>query len=174
MMRKCSFLAMAPLLLAGCASSQPKHATVEGPVARQRPMGDSVLAATDPCAVRMQDISGAMLEYYMLNHHLPAVLQELRGFGDAGTDLNFTCPVSGKPYVYVPKGLSIPNVERLLVLYDAEPVHDGKSWGIVVAPQVGTKPMMAWVIQLNARLLQAYINGAPAPESIPVPVNVKK
>jgi hypothetical protein len=108
----------------------------------------------------MQDICGALLEYYVVNHHLPTVLQELQGFGDTGSELNFTCPISGKPYVYVPDGLAIPNVDRRLVLYDATPAHNGKSWGIVVTPALGNNPMMGWVIPLNAELLKAYVHGA--------------
>ena len=80
----------------------------QGTAAREQPWrlkspGDPS-AATDPCAMRMTDICGMFLAYYVVNHRLPDTLDELKPFADE-PGFDFTCPVSHQPYVYVPGGL---------------------------------------------------------------------
>ena len=60
-----------------------------------------------------------------LVHRLPARLQELQSLADLDRPLNFTCPISGKPYEYSPTGMSTQGDSRLLILYDAVPTTSG-------------------------------------------------
>jgi hypothetical protein len=105
---------------------------------------------TDPCAMRMHDISGALLLYYQKHHHLPPTLEQLRelefpGLGD------FTCPVSKQPYVYLAAGISSPEQGARIVLWDATPVHDHHRWAIsIIEPQSDQAPLVAKVIALPA------------------------
>lgn len=83
--------------------SEPKSYVVrEGPAGNARP---SKMDLGDPCSVRMQDMVGPIYEYYALHRRLPDNLEELRTVSDIEVDLNFTCPKSGKPYIYNPAGL---------------------------------------------------------------------
>ena len=59
-------------LLIGCTSDEQSRAQKPA-----RPGGNS-LSNTDPCAMRMHDISGALLFYYAMHHELPKSIDELR------------------------------------------------------------------------------------------------
>jgi len=145
-------LTLACLLLAACG----------GPVPQATPaLPSDGLAATDPCATRLHDISGTMLMYYLLNKKLPERLDLLRPLADAGTELNFTCPASGKPYIYAPGDTAVPVSERRLVLYDATPAHHGLRWGIVAAPAQGDQPMSLWVEPISDAALREFLQGSP-------------
>jgi hypothetical protein len=90
----------------------------------------------DPCADRLHDeIAGLLLQYFALHKHLPPTLDELASIASAGEELDFTCPVSHKPYVYVPQGLVGVGTDRRLYVYDAVPAHGGLRWGLVSDPQ---------------------------------------
>ena len=82
--------------------------------------------------MRMHDISGALLFYYATHHELPKSIDELRhlrGF----EDVEYICPVSGLPYVYVPAGLPAPNQPGAkIILHDAAPSHQGMRWAITI------------------------------------------
>jgi len=84
----------------------------------------------DPCAGRLQTIAGALLDYYVLYHHWPASLQELRPIGNEPLEL--TCPVSRQAYIYNRLGMVRPGDSRKLLVYDATPVHQGTRWGIAL------------------------------------------
>ena len=138
----------------------------------------------DSCAGRLHDIEGELLEYYRRHQKLPQALQDLRpiaqAFGDEG---NYTCPVSGQPYIYVPYGMVIPGDDRRLILYDAVPAHEalvpapgGKlvveraRWGLLFGDAYGNRPPAAWDIKIPESLLQHYHPApAPPPASQPAP-----
>ena len=61
-------------------------------------------ANTDPCAMRLHDVCGPLLLYYATNRALPAKLEQLSEVSGFESVKNFTCPASGKPYVYNPAG----------------------------------------------------------------------
>lgn len=147
------------LLAAGCQTSAPRKQS-DVPVAQsssQRPHTDPA-TLTDPCAENLQNICEAMLLYYTTNKHLPAALPELQPYADAGTQLSFSCPVSGDPYSYAPQGLITSGIHDRLVLYDANPVHNGHRWGIVMTPAAPNQPVTLFVIPLNDSLLNAYLH----------------
>src|SRR6266498_1301482 len=73
----------------------------------------------DDCATRLHEIAGALLFYISQNHHLPQRLSELSNVPGAPTD--WTCPVSGQPYVFDPAGLPTADPTLRVVVYDAVP-----------------------------------------------------
>jgi hypothetical protein len=116
-------LGLALIALVGCTSTQPKQGV--------RPR-ESALSNTDPCATRLHDISGVLLFYYATNHKLPATLDELKAV-QGFEEVQYTCPVSGEPYVYAPAGVPTPNQPGAkIVLYDPTPAHEGMRWAISI------------------------------------------
>ena len=118
-----------------------------GPDSPGRPTAP-LRSATDPCADRLHAICGAMLLYYHLNRRLPADFEELRAIAGPDPEVEFTCPVSGKPYVYNPQGLPpVKGRPGLLVLYDAEGTHSGLRWAVVaVQPRNTAQPLVTEVV----------------------------
>ena len=113
---------------------------------------------TDPCAVRMHDLSGQVLLYYAVNKRLPGRVEELEAFADADTGFHADCPVSGRPYVYAPGGLqSSAGGDRYLILYDAVPAHGGLRWGVFVAPPREGQPPATWVILMSEEVFRGYV-----------------
>ncbi len=129
----------AAVILAGC-HNPTRDIPESGPV-------------IDPCADRLHDISGHLLLYYSLERQLPQTLDELRAEADPGVVPPFTCPVSGKLYLYHPKGLQVPGRPGRLVLCDAAPTHSGMRWGIVITEWKTGGPLAARVILLSEELI---------------------
>jgi hypothetical protein len=153
------------LLTAGCQTSTPKHAETAAPspatpAARGADRVDlhtDPATLSDPCAENLQNISEALLLYYIANKHLPPTLPELQPYADAGTTLSAKCPTSGEAYAYNPQGLIAPGVHDRLLVYDTQPVHNGHRWAIVMAPPRPAQPMTVFVIPLQDALLKAYL-----------------
>ena len=123
-------------LAAGCQTTEPD--LVRQPSVKK-----------DPCAERLHDISGHLLLCYSTHRKLPPTPAELAS--DGGLPLPpLVCPASGKPYVYNPDGVSIPNLPGRLVLYDPEPSHSGMRWGILVGPSADGASITARVILTDA------------------------
>jgi hypothetical protein len=132
--------------------------TPQTPSAPAPPGGPDVLASLEPCAARLQDLAGVMLLYYAVHKQLPVALDELRAVAEFDQELNFTCPASGRPYVYNPAGLRYPGKDERLVLYDADPTHAGGTrWGIVAAPPKGKRPAAMWAVPLTEEVFQTYL-----------------
>lgn len=100
-----------------------------------KPVSVDEAVASDPCALRLHDISGALLMYYMLHREMPAKLDDLRSVQDIDQNLQFTCPASGLPYGYSPQGLSAPGRKKLILVHDSTPSHRGIRW-CILAPSV--------------------------------------
>jgi hypothetical protein len=104
------------------------------------------LTINDPCPKRLHELCGPLLLYYATNYHLPESIDELGrvpGFESVGP---YVCPVSGKPYVYNPRGIRSPSITSFAVLYDAEPTHSGYRWAIVVEEPTGNAALQAKVV----------------------------
>jgi hypothetical protein len=122
----------------------------------------------------------ALLLYYGKNRKLPPSLNDLPTTTLDGGSLARACPVSGKPYQYVPAGLGapadlIPTGMRLLV-YDADPAHtvsqrvayDNKEYdlrkpvryGIVLRPHEPGEPVEMYVVPIEQSLLDLYLRSA--------------
>ena len=143
-------------LLAACQATHPRAAPA--PVDEDA-AALSLEQATDPCAMRMQDIIGQLLAYYAIHADLPANLAALRPLADPGMDTTYTCPVSGEPYVYIPGGAAANGLRDRLILYDAVPVHHGLRWAVTMKPPIAGQVQM-FVIPLSDRLLKAYLPNA--------------
>jgi hypothetical protein len=96
-------------------------------------VSSDVALATDPSALRLNDIGGALLLYYATNKQLPDQLEDLNASGYSEGPLKFTSPVSGKPYVYVPAGLSLEGQRKRIIAYDPTLTHDGRRFCLVMA-----------------------------------------
>jgi hypothetical protein len=120
----------------------------------------NVATQSDPCAARMHDVAGAMLMHYALNQKLPERLEELSAMQDVGSPpLEFTCPQSNMPYVYVPAGLRAEGRNKVIVLHDAAAVHAGASrWCILMPEHVVASPASKSleVLQLPESVFRLY------------------
>jgi len=127
---------------AGCQTAAP---------AARRPGVD-----IDPCAERLHDTCGRFLLYFSIHGRLPDTLDELKRVdaqalpppSTGGRTGPLVCPISGKPYVYSKDGPRLPGRAGLLVLYDAEPVHSGMRWGIMVEAGGAGQPLSGRVVLL--------------------------
>ena len=107
-------------------------------------------AALNPDALRLQKITGALLRYFQQHHRLPATLSQLTPAASGASQLNFTCPTNGRPYVYAPAPLlgDLPSRRDWLLIYDPAPVH-GCRWVVLGQPPLGRQPVVMWVVSLD-------------------------
>jgi hypothetical protein len=137
-------LCLLALVMLGCTARPPARAdhADHDPARRVEPIG-----ATDACAMRLHDLSGAMLLYYLANEDLPRELADLPP--PPGQEaLALACPVSNRPYVYVPHGIFMPQRNTRVVLHDPLPSHAGMRWAVTIEePQPGA-PLVTEVILL--------------------------
>lgn len=181
-------LAAAMAASSGCVqqpgTNQSTRVTVDHSNGSLAPSEKGEFPDIDSCAGRLHDIEGELLEYYRRHQKLPPALQDLRpiaqAFGDEG---NYTCPVSGQTYIYVPNGMVIQGDDRRLILYDAVPAHEvavqapgqmphveKARWGLLFGDAYGNRPPSAWVIKIPESLLQHYRPApVPPPASQPAP-----
>jgi hypothetical protein len=131
----------------------------------ERPAGLDTAVKSDPCAARLHAISGAMLEYFALNNRLPPKLDDLRPLLDVDRSLSFTCPVSGTPYAYVPRGLVSQDDNRQIILHDPQPDRTGMRWVILMQRPQGRQPAAMWVVSLSDPMFRAYAAPADAPKT---------
>lgn len=152
-----SILILAAAMFGGCqAKPQAK------PIVQQPTEADESAAAldqaTDPCALRLQDIIGQLLAYYALYHQMPAKLEDLKPLADAGMDTTYACPESKEPYVYLGEGVEANGLRDRLMVYDKSAVHHGVRWAITMKPPVAGQIQM-FVIPMNQKLMNAYLAG---------------
>ena len=103
----------------------------------------------DACAMRLHDVfCSAFLLYYAQHQQLPSSLQEMKDLPGLDQSDVFTCPVSKKPYVYNPFGITFPQQKSLVILYDPAPSHSGMRWAISVVEPQGLEALVFKVIAL--------------------------
>ncbi len=139
----------------GCQPSQPAAAQTTpmihkaagtGAAAAKEPV--AAISNTDPCAGRLHDISEPLLLYYIQNHRLPGRLEELRAM-PGFESIELTCPVSKRPYLYNPIGLTTAENRSRIICYDAAPSHSGMRWAIsITEPEEENGPLVTKVIAL--------------------------
>lgn len=147
--RLASVLLAALALLAGCATNdgQGKGGGNDRGQGGTSGLGQTGLSNTDPCAMRMHDVCGALLLYYFYNGRLPERLEELNSLPGEGP-LQFVCPATNAPYVYNVNGIQIPERKIWIVLHDPSPAHAGMRWAVSMdEPQVG-KALVTKVLPL--------------------------
>jgi hypothetical protein len=133
-------LACAALVVGCAAQSQQQVPPTTQP--QRRPSSAqtaSLNANTDPCAMRLHDIGGALLFYSGHFNRMPQKLDDLR-FLPGFEHLESTCPTSGKPYIYKPDGIPMPDKISFLVLYDSDAAHLGVRWGLQITPARAVAP----------------------------------
>ncbi len=142
-------------LLAGCTTTQTKSER-RGLPARSDGGLPGPLSLDDPCAERLHNLIGPILQYVVINKRLPDSLEEVKPFGDVIDPVVLTCPVSNEPYVYVPKGLTHEKQKNLVIVHDATPAHDGRRWCITMAPHQPGQPMSLEVIDIPEVFFRTY------------------
>jgi hypothetical protein len=113
----------------------PPQTTTQGPVTN-----------TDPCAMRLHDLCGALLLYFGLRQELPTKIEDLvavPGFEHLANELS--CPASSLPYVFNRDGLLLAEQNSLVIIYDRSPAHIGMRWGIAIDK---SEPGMALVARV--------------------------
>lgn len=99
-----------------------------------------ILAIVDPCAQRLEDVAGALLDYYRVHSEFPPSLAELQAApAPGGAPLVLTCPVSRQPYRYTPAGLQSLGRAKRIVVSDPTPAHDGSRWCVFYSEGKGEK-----------------------------------
>jgi hypothetical protein len=132
------FVVACAIIAGGCRSTPHKSA---------RASTKTLDVNTDPCAMRLHEISGALLLYFATHRDLPPTIEALEkapGATDAGP---LVCPVSNLPYLYLPAGLPAPDRESLIVLADAQPSHAGMRWAVTILPPANG-PLIAKVVPI--------------------------
>lgn len=147
------------LLLLTAACHQPNGPPAERNAAGSTPAGAAV-TNTDPCAMRLHDICGPLLMYYAARRELPARLEDLSRVPGFGNVRDFTCPASGRPYIYNRIGLIEPKLKSRVILYDAAPSHANMRWGVSVIEPAGDAPLITKVIAVPESI---FAQGAAAP-----------
>jgi len=136
------------LLAAGCGPTGASGRAASHRAPANQAGGGAKITNTDPCANRLHDLCGPLLLYFNAQRRLPERLEELGQVPGFENIRDFTCPVSGKPYVYNPQG--IPGLEpgSRVVIYDPLPSHSGMRWGVAVKIPGDDDPLIAKVIGL--------------------------
>jgi hypothetical protein len=156
--------------VAGCGSTADASRRGGGPVtevrggvpgSRQQPRaGGGRLDNTDPCAMRLHDLSGALLGYYLYHQQLPSRLEELAQVPGFEGEVQLTCPVSNKPYVYNPVGVADANPIERVIIYDPEPSHMGMRWAIaIVEPKQEGQALVTKVLALPESNFSLQLRG---------------
>ena len=124
--------------LAGCAGGPRDDAA----------MPPASPANTDPCAMRLHDLSGGLLLHLFKHGQLPDALDELSS-QDAGPPMPpASCPASGEAYTYAPNGILLPERGQRVVLHDATASHDGFRWAILLTDATGDEAVVMRVVAL--------------------------
>jgi hypothetical protein len=116
---------------------------------------------SDPCAARLHEISGAMLEYFAFHNALPKRLEDLQTLGDLDRPLSFVCPVTGRPYTYIANGLRSKDDTRQIIVFDTVPDALGQRWAIMMQPAQGRSAAAMWVLILTEQVFTSYVPISP-------------
>lgn len=117
---------------------------------------------SDVCAARLQEISGALLEYYASYERLPARLDVLNSLPDLDQPLAFSCPNSDRAFVYVPTGLHSAGDSRPIVLYDPAIDRAGLRWVIRMRKPTAREAAATWVERVPASTIDIHPPAQPA------------
>lgn len=150
------FLICMCVIVGACQSGQDKKSAAQpkrpAHLAKPAPLQDF-----DACAGRLHDLGGLFLMYYAVHGELPPTLDAALAAADPLTRPEASCPVSKHPYIYSPKGYSAPGDSRKLILYDADPSHNGMHRALLIDPPTPGHALKTWVVQLPPIALQQYL-----------------
>jgi hypothetical protein len=113
----------------------------------------------------MHDLSGLLLQYYMLNKRLPATLEEVRPLAKGGESTDFNCPGDSRPFVYLPQSPQALAADRVVV-YAPGPAADGKYRAIIMGFPRNLAPA-ASVVNLSQPELQGQLALTPGAANAP-------
>ena len=99
--------------------------------------------------MRLHDISGAILLYFMEHRDLPPSLEDLPVLPGVGKVAELTCPESGAKYMYSPQGLARDAQGLTVILADAVSAHAGMRWGISIDEPRPGAPLITRVVVLS-------------------------
>ncbi|MGN6724818.1 MAG: hypothetical protein ACTHLZ_02785 [Tepidisphaeraceae bacterium] len=136
-------LVLVAVVAPGCQAPQKSAATAPA-AASEGP--HPVISNLDPGAMRLQDISGALLMYFALHRKLPAQLDDLKPLAEGDAPLNFTSPRSGKPYLYTPNGIILQDLNQRMIVYDPAPGPYGYREAITIDEPIVGQPLVAKVV----------------------------
>lgn len=134
--------------LAGCKSVSTHPSTSNGSGLQTTSINQAPISNTDPCAGKMHDISGAFLMYLLRYNDLPETLDQLAPYAQQMGVTDFSCPVSGAPYVYQRDGILFPEQNARVILYDPKPSHSNHRWAIILGSPTPEQPPRTKVIAL--------------------------
>lgn len=127
------------------------------------PTPPNAVEATDPVASRLHDLSGLLLEYYLINKRMPAGLDELKVLADPTQPTDFVDPRTGQPFVYLPQAARMTSGDTRLVVYAPSPDSQGVYQGVLMRLARGSQVTATWVVSLTEIELQGQLGGAPVP-----------
>lgn len=140
-------VAACAIIAAGCQSAG-------GPPPQPAPAEQAQVASAELCASNMHDVSGHLLQYYLVHQELPPTLEELTSITGAEAA---RCPATGTAYRYFPDGLRSPDEPRWLVLADPTPSHGGKHSAIVISEPQGRRPLSTTVVLLTPQQMSRFV-----------------
>ena len=111
------------------------------------PTVSSHVIREDACGARMQDLSEALLLFYLHNERLPNDLIELKKASDP--TLIWECPVTHQPYVYDRVGFYNLQTHARVVLFDATPAHLGMRWAVQITEAADHKKALITEVLLE-------------------------
>jgi len=127
------------------------------------PAGRRPSVQVDPCADRLHELCGRLLQYHSRHGQLPESLDELPASLSHG-DTPAVCPRSGLPYTYRRRGVVVPDQSGVVIVYDSTPCHSGMRWGVLVDDLGSRTASTARVVLLPDRALQSALDAASAEE----------
>ena len=154
--RTCVCLALL-LLAAGCQSAGSSPAA---PQPADHPITEDQAIPIDVSGERVEQINEALLLYVRIHQGIPAQLSDLQTVPSLGQQLVLVAP-NGQPYIYVPNGLSIPNGNKLMIVYDPAEEADGRRWCILVSDLRPGGALTTEVMELPEPIFRAYLASAP-------------
>jgi hypothetical protein len=113
------------------------------PVSTTSPSSTSL---TDPCAGQLHDLAGSLLLFYSRHSRLPEKLEDLSPVEQGTGAISLRCPVSNLPYLYASDGIRLSGYKARLIVWDAQPCHNGNRWVILDMGAVNNKTLILRVI----------------------------
>lgn len=134
-------------LLCSCAA-RPAPRSGDTPPSAQQGTPVEPITSTDPCAMRLHELAGALLLHFLTHNTLPQELSQLTASAEMGAELELVCPVSQRPYGYNPTGIYMAERGEYVIVHDPAPSHAGMRWAITIEEPLPGRPLVAKVIAL--------------------------
>lgn len=131
------------IVMGGCQTNKKpldKPARTGHTLAGGSDTSTAIIANTDPSAMNLQDMSGAILMYYALHKRLPERLDQVIPLAD--TPISLTVPGTEKSYLYTPDGFLLQDRQSRIIVFEPAPLHSGHRLAITMDdPQPNVAPV---------------------------------